>query len=210
MKVIGSSIFHSTCALLVGLLLLFNAQQMPALIVRIIGILFLLPGIFGVTVYLYGRLSSNAIVRPTFPLMSIGSILFGVYLESYPDVFVIYVVYVMGFLLLLAGINQVLSMFTNRAVSPFSWLLMLLPLLLIGSGTYCLTHTGEAAGTLFKILGATCVYYGLSNLFLAMRTKHYYRVYEREQKKAEEAARKAREAEYVDFEVINTNENDDK
>lgn len=190
--------------------MLFNAQQMPVLIVRLIGILFLLPGIFGVAAYLYGRLNSNAVVRLTFPLISIGSILLGTYLEIYPDIFIIYVVYLMGFLLLLAGINQFLAMFTNRNISPFSWLLMLLPLLLVASGAYCLTHTDEAAGTMFKILGATCIYYGLSDLFLAIRTKHYYRIYEREQRKAAEAARKAREAEYVDFEVINANEKDSK
>ena len=60
--------------------------------------------------------------------------------------------------------------------------------------------------TLFKILGGTCVYYGLSDMFLTLRTKHYSRVFEREQKKAEEAERKAREAEYVEFEVVNANE----
>ena len=75
MKLISSYIFRSLCSLLVGLLLLFNAEQMPALIVKLIGLLFLLPGVFGVIAYLYGQLSRNAIVRPSFPLMSIGSIM---------------------------------------------------------------------------------------------------------------------------------------
>ena len=206
MKFIGSYIFRSLCSLLVGLLLLFNAEQMPALIVRLIGLLFLLPGVFGVIAYLYGQFSRNAIVRPSFPLMSIGSIMLGAYLIMYPDNFVTYLVFLIGFLLLLAGINQFLSMFANRKVSPFSWLLMFVPLVLIGVGAYCVTHTSEAAATLFRILGATCIYYGLSDMFLALRTKHYSKVYEREQKKAEEAARRAREAEYVDFEVVNANE----
>lgn len=205
MKFISSYIFRALCSLLIGLLLLVNAQQMPALMIRLIGLLFLLPGAFGVMVYLYGRFSSQAIVRPSFPLMSIGSIMLGAYLEAYPDVFVTYLVFFMGFLLLLAGVNQLLSMVVNRTVSPFSWLLMFLPLVLIGIGAYCLTHTNEAAGTLFKILGATCVYYGLSDMFLALRTKHYLRIYERERRRAEEAERRAREAEYVDFEVINAN-----
>jgi hypothetical protein len=124
----------------------------------------------------------------------------------YPDNFVTYLVFLIGILLLLAGINQFLSMFVNRRVSPFSWLLMFMPVVLIGVGAYCITHTSEAAATLFKILGATSIYYGLSDMFLTLRTKHYTRIYEREQKRAEEAARKAREAEYVDFEVINANE----
>ena len=210
MKLISSYIFRSLCSLLVGLLLLFNAEQMPALIVKLIGLLFLLPGVFGVIAYLYGQLSRNAIVRPSFPLMSIGSIMLGVYLIMYPDNFVTYLVFLIGFLLLLAGINQFLSMFVNRKVSPFSWLLMFMPLVQIGVGAYCVTHTSEAAATLFKILGATCIYYGLSDMFLALRTKHYTKVFEREQKKAEEAARKAREAEYVDFEVINANEKEEQ
>ncbi len=209
MKFISSSIFRSMCALLVGLLLLFNAQQIPALIARIIGALFILPGLFGVVTYLNGIFNPNALLRPTFPLLSICSIMFGTYLELYPDTFTVYVVFVIGFLLLLAGFNQLLAMFTGRNVSPFSWMLMLLPLLLIVSGAYCITHTGEAAGTLFKILGATCIYYGLSDLFLVIRAKHYYNIHQRKQRKAEEAERRAREAEYVDFEVINTNENND-
>lgn len=206
MKFIGSYIFRSLCSLLVGLLLLFNAEQMPALIVRLIGFLFLLPGVFGVIVYLYGLFNRRAIVRPTFPLMSIGSILLGAYLELYPDSFVTYLVFLLGLLLLLAGVNQFLSMVNNRKVSPFSLLLMLMPMVLMGIGGYCVTHSSEAAGTLFKILGATCIYYGLSDMFLTLRTKHYARIFEREQKKAEEAERRAREAEYVEFEVVNANE----
>ena len=120
MKLISSYIFRSLCSLLVGLLLLFNAEQMPVLIVKLIGLLFLLPGVFGVVAYLYGKLSKNAIVRPSFPLMSIGSIMLGVYLILYPDNFVTYLIFLIGILLLLAGINQFLSMFVNRKVSPFS------------------------------------------------------------------------------------------
>lgn len=194
------------CALLVGLLLLVNAEDMPTLMVRVIGLLFILPGVFGVLVYLYGQVNRKAVVRPSFPLMSIGSIFFGSFLEAYPGEFVSYLVLLLGILLLLAGMNQFMSMFVNRGVSPFSWLLIFMPLILIGIGVYCITHSTEAAGTLFKILGATCIYYALSDMFLTLRISHYSKIYEREQKKAEEAERRAREAEYVEFEVINTNE----
>ena len=207
MKFIGSYIFRSLCSLLVGLLILFNAQQMPSIIIRVIGILFLLPGTFGVLTYLFSKINRSSIISPSFPLMSIGSILFGVYLELYPDYFVTSLVLLMGVLSMLAGISQILSMITNRNVSPFSFVLLFSPVVLVCVGGYCITHSQEAAGTLFKILGGTCIYYGLSDMFLTLRAKHYSRVFEREQKKAEEAARKAREAEYVEFEVVNANEN---
>ncbi|MBQ5871317.1 MAG: DUF308 domain-containing protein [Bacteroidaceae bacterium] len=206
MKFIGSYIFRSLCSLLVGLLVLFNAQQMPSIIIRVIGILFLLPGTFGVLAYLFSRINRNSVIRPSFPLMSIGSILFGVYLELYPDYFVNSLILLMGVLLILAGISQILSMLANRRVSPFSFLLLFIPIVLVCVGGYCITHSKETAETLFKILGCTCIYYGLSDMFLTLRAKYYSRLFEREQKKAEEAARKAREAEYVEFEVINANE----
>lgn len=56
----------------------------------------------------------------------------------YPDNFVTYLVFLIGFLLLLAGINQFLSMFANRKVSPFSWLLMFMPLVLTASWILCI------------------------------------------------------------------------
>jgi uncharacterized membrane protein HdeD (DUF308 family) len=168
-----------------------------------------MPGFLGLIVYLYGQFNRNAIVRPSFPLMSIGSILFGVFLEVYPNEFVSYLVFLLGFLLLLAGINQFLSMFTNRKVTPLSLLLMLVPMVLIGIGGYCVTHTSEAPAMLFTVLGATCIYYGLSDMFLALRTKYYSKIVERERKKAEEAERRALEAEYVEFEVVNANEKEE-
>lgn len=207
MKFISSSIFRSLCSLLVGLLLLFNAQHMPVLIIRVIGVLFLLPGVVGILTYLFSKFSKNAILRPTFPLMSIGSVLFGTYLELYPESFVTYLLVLLGAMFILAGINQFLGMIANRGISPFSLLLIILPLVLIGIGGYCITHAYDAAETVFNILGFTCIYYGLSDMFIALRNKHYTRVYERQHKKAEEAARRAREAEYVEFEVVNTNEN---
>ena len=182
---------------------------MPAFIVRLIGLLFLLPGIFGIVTYLLSLFSRKSILRPTFPLMSIGSVFLGVYLEMYPASFVAYLVILLGVILLIAGINQLISMITNRNISPFSWILMLLPLGLIGVGGYCVTHSYEAAETVFKLLGATCIYYALSDMFLTLRAKHYSKIVERERKKAEEAERRAREAEYVDFQVINTNEIND-
>ena len=209
MKVISSHIFRSICSLLVGLLLFFNSEQMGSIIVRVIGLLFLLPGLIGVVVYLFTNLSKNVIVRTSFPILSIILILFGVFLEMYPDSFIRYLLILLGIILLLAGINQFSSMIVNRRFSPFSFLLLIMPLVLIVIGIYCIVHSAEASATLFKILGGTLVYYGLSDVFLAIRTKHYARIYERELKKAEEAERRAREAEYVDFEVINANDTDD-
>lgn len=206
MKFIGSYVFRSMCALLIGLLLIVKANEMPVVLVMLIGALFLLPGLISVCVYLYSFFKIDAVVKPSFPLMSIGSIFLGGYLIAYPESFVTYLVVLIGIILTLAGISQLSTMVANRRITPFSWLLMLMPLVLVGVGMYSIMYSRDAAALPFKIIGFTLLYYGISDLFLALRTRHYSSIYARQQAKKEEEERRRREAEYVEFEVINTNE----
>lgn len=210
MKFIGSYVFRSMCALLIGLLLVVKANEMPVVLVMLIGVLFLLPGLISVCVYLYSFFRTDAVVKPSFPLMSIGSIFLGGYLIAYPESFVTYLVVLIGVILTLAGISQLSTMVANRRITPFSWLLMLMPLVLVGVGMYSIMYSRDAAALPFKIIGFTLLYYGISDLFLALRTRHYSSIYARQQAKKEEEERRRREAEYVEFEVINTNENSEE
>ena len=210
MKFIGSYVFRSMCALLIGLLLIVKANEMPVVLVMLIGALFLLPGLISVCVYLYSFFRTDAVVKPSFPLMSIGSIFLGGYLIAYPESFVTYLVVLIGIILTLAGISQLSTMVANRRITPFSWLLMLMPLVLVGVGMYSIMYSRDAAALPFKIIGFTLLYYGISDLFLALRTRHYSSIYARQQAKKEEEERRRREAEYVEFEVINTNENSEE
>ena len=210
MKFIGSYVFRSMCALLIGLLLIVKANEMPVVLVMLIGALFLLPGLISVCVYLYSFFRTDAVVKPSFPLMSIGSIFLGGYLIAYPESFVTYLVVLIGIILTLAGISQLSTMVANRRITPFSWLLMLMPLVLVGVGMCSIMYSRDAAALPFKIIGFTLLYYGISDLFLALRTRHYSSIYARQQAKKEEEERRRREAEYVEFEVINTNENSEE
>lgn len=210
MKFIGSYVFRSMCALLIGLLLIVKANEMPVVLVMLIGALFMLPGLISVFVYIYGLLNRNAVVRPSFPLMSIGSIFLGGYLMLFPESFVTYLVILIGIILILAGISQLSAMVVNRRVTPFSWLLMLVPVVLIGVGVFSVMYSRDAAALPFKIIGFTLLYYGITDLFLALRTRHYSSLYAKQQAKKEEEERRRREAEYVEFEIVNTNENNEE
>ena len=210
MKFIGSYVFRSMCALLIGLLLIVKANEMPVVLVMLIGALFLLPGLISVCVYLYSFFKTDAVVKPSFPLMSIGSIFLGGYLIAYPESFVTYLVVLIGIILTLAGISQLSTMVANRRITPFSWLLMLMPLVLVGVGMYSIMYSRDAAALPFKIIGFTLLYYGISDLFLALRTRHYSSLYAKQQAKKEEEERRRREAEYVEFEIVNTNENNEE
>ena len=176
MRFIGGYVFRAMCSLLVGLLLVINAEQMPSILVSVIGMLFLIPGCFGVLMYLYARLNPNAIIKTSFPIVSIGSILFGAYLLAFPQEFANYLVILMGLIITFAGFSQLGNMFINRRVTPLSWLLMIMPVIMIGIGVYSLMHAQEAAKFTFQIIGGTLIYYGLTDMFFALRARHYSRI----------------------------------
>ena len=208
MKFIGGYVFRAMCSLLVGLLLVINAEKMPSILVSVIGVLFLIPGCSGVLMYLWSRLNPNAVIKTGFPIVSIGSILFGAYLLAFPQEFANYLIILMGVIITLAGLSQLGNMYVNRRVTPLSWILMIMPFVLIGIGVYSLMHAQEAAKITFQIIGGTLIYYGLTDMFLALRARHYSRIYTRQQEEKEKAERLAREAEYVEFEVVDTTGNE--
>lgn len=206
MRFLGNFFFKSFCSILIGLLLIVKADVMPPLLIMLIGGLFLLPGLFGLSTWILSRLSPKSIIFPSFPLASIGSILFGALLIAFPDYFVHYLVILLGIMITLAGISQFSGMWINRTVSPMSWILIFVPIILIGVGLYCIFHTYDAASKPFQLLGCMCIYYGLSDMFLGLRQRHYSKVYAKEFAARQKAEQMAREAEDVEFEVVNAKE----
>lgn len=200
MKVLGSTLFRSFLSLCIGLLLFFKAEDMPTLIVQIIGGFFVLSGVVGVSAWLFTRMKSS--VKPFFPIGSVGCILLGIVPIVAPHLFVSYLVILFGVLLVMAGISQLGAQVSYRSVAPLSIMGFILPLLFLGVGLYIIVYPLESIATCFKLLGITISVYALTDMFLALRLRHYNRIYERKQAEEERRRQREIEASYVDFEVI--------
>ena len=114
MKIVNSYIFRAVCALLIGLLLVSNPERMTGLLVQVIGGLFLISGLVSLINYFIIRYSDKVPVKPVFPMVGLGSLLFGVFLGFFPGLFITYLMYIFGFLMVVAGINQLWNMFRLR------------------------------------------------------------------------------------------------
>ena len=207
MKILGSTIFRSLMGLCVGLLLLFNASVMAPLIVQVIGGFFLLSGIVGVVAWIFDRMRSS--VKPFFPIGSVGCIILGIVPILMPDAFVKYLVTLLGVLLFMAGISQLGSQVSYRRVAPVSLFGMILPLVILAVGLYIIFRPLDYIYTCFQILGAAITVYALTDLFLAIRLRHYNRIYERKQKEEERRRQREIEASYVTFEVVDATSDKD-
>ena len=115
MKILQSSVFRAICAIAVGIMLVKYPGNTVTWITIAIGVLFLLSGIISVVVYVHtlkqvakqevmpdGAYLTDAegnrmtIIKPTFPIVGIGSLILGLLLALTPNVFATALMYIIG------------------------------------------------------------------------------------------------------------------
>ena len=126
MKLFQSSIFRALCAIVVGVLLLKYPQDGVTWLTVAIGVLFLISGIIAVIAYVNARKHAGEytitdqqgrIIRggqPTFPIVGTGSIILGLILAATPGVFINGLMYILGAIMILGGINQLMNLVSAR------------------------------------------------------------------------------------------------
>lgn len=171
MNFVNSFILRAVTSILIGLLLALNPEKMTNVIVVIIGILFVLTGCFSLVNYLAIRKNEEIQYKPVFPIVGIGSLLFGVFLATFPDLFIKYLMYVLGGILILAGINQLYSYFRFQKLMHQPWYMFLFPVVVSGIGIFIVFNPIETAAMPFIIVGYTSIFYGITELIHGVRIK---------------------------------------
>jgi len=178
-------VFRAVCAVLVGALLLANPESMTLLLVQIIGGLFSLSGVVSLINYIIVRYS-DTLLKPIFPIVGFGSMCFGVFLLCFPHLFTSYFMYMLGALMVLAGLVQLWNSFRWLKTVAFRWTGFLMALLILAAGVYVLLEPLQSASLPFMILGAAFLLYGLTELVNGMRWVKYRRIMEEQEKAAAE------------------------
>ena len=185
-------LLRALCALLIGFLLVSNPQSMTTVIVRIIGGIFVFLGLTQAVGFFMPKAEDGTYLRPLFPFVGLGCVLLGIILLVMPSTFVKFLMYLLGFFLVIAGGTQFFSLVSERKVAPLRWWVFLVPMLLFGVGLFTLVRPLESASLPFLILGVGCLCYGISELFFTLR----FMFFEHRRKKKE----------YVDFEPVEESE----
>lgn len=186
MKVVNSYIFRAVCALLVGILLIANPERMTTLLVQVIGGLFLVSGLVSFINYFVVRYSEKVVVNPTFPLIGLGSLLFGVFLGFFPGLFIVYLMYILGTMMVLAGINQIWSMFRLRKIVPFRWYALLMALVILILGFVVFFKPLESASLPFVLIGVSFMIYGVAEVVNGVRWRKYNRMQQKQDEEHKE------------------------
>ena len=109
MKTINYSALSSICALVIGILLVVWPDVAVSYLVITIGVLFLLPGLIGIfSHFATAKRKMEPGIRPVFPIVALGSAILGFWLMIMPEFFIGILMYVLGILLVLAGLSQLM------------------------------------------------------------------------------------------------------
>ncbi len=165
MKSINYAALSSICALIIGVLLVVWPDVAINYLVITIGALFMLPGIFGIVSYLMTANKQEAAgIHVGFPVIALGSALFGFWLMIMPSFFINILMYVLGVLLVFGGLLQIMNFMSLRAYSHVPFGFFIIPVLILAAGITVLFNPFEVATIPFIILGVSAIVYGLSDL----------------------------------------------
>lgn len=106
-----------------------------------------------------------------FPIEGAGSFLFGLWLVIMPTFFVNILMYVLGGLLVLAGIQQIISLISARKWAKVSLWFYLIPTLILTAGIVILSNPFSIAANTFIFMGAVILVYGITDLLNSYKFK---------------------------------------
>ena len=160
MKTMNYSVIKGICAVIMGVLLVTWPEAAILYLVIALGVMFFIPGAVAVLNYLLKGRQMGAM----FPIVSIGSLLFGLWLMISPAFFVGILMYVLGAVLVFAGISQIANLLNARsyAVVPLGYYVM--PVLILLAGIVVLANPFAVASVPFIILGVSSAVYGITEL----------------------------------------------
>lgn len=170
MKGISNSFLRTICALIIGLLLVMFPIQAGDYFVITIGVVFMIPSLLS----LIGYFATSAEERLRFPVEGIGSLLFGLWLVIMPGFFADLLPFVLGFILVLGGVQQIASLSSARRWAPVHAGFYVVPVLILIAGLIALFNPTGVRATAFIIIGITSIVYAVSELinwFAFMRRK---------------------------------------
>ena len=134
MKGLSYSFLRAICALVIGLVLVMFPDQAGDYFVITIGVIFLVPSL----VSIIGYFAQSTEMRSRFPIEGVGSLLFGLWLIIMPGFFADLLTFVLGFILVMGGVQQIASLSAARRWMPVPGGFYVVPVLILLTGLVAL------------------------------------------------------------------------
>ena len=162
MKTLNFAFWRALAALIIGVLLVMYPNEIGNYFIIIIGIVFLVPSIISLISHFF--VNNKEGISRRFPIEAIGSLLFGLWLMITPGFFADLLTYLLGFILIMGGVQQIASLLAARKWSEVSGGFFVMPVLILLAGLFALFNPGGIRSTAFIIIGVAAIVYALTDL----------------------------------------------
>jgi len=171
-QTINYFILRAISAVLLGVVLILCPKTAIFYIVVTIGILFIFPGLISLISYFI----SDKAKRPEVPflLAGVGCLLFGIVLVSAPNFFVSVLMYLLGIILLVGGVEQIIVLIRARKYATVPVFFYIVPVLILIAGVVVLFNPFKSAATIFVLIGITCLIYGIMEFVYWLKFKRNF------------------------------------
>jgi len=193
MKGVQSVIFRALSFLLVGVLMVVFPDKVTTWLVRILGVLFVVPGLVSIGSF-FRSYTKNDATRFLLPIIGVGSVALGIILIIWPEKFITGLVYFLAAAIILAGVTAIVNIVHFRKYISVSFKFYIIPVLLCATGIYIIfmkQPTDADAQIVFSvpllIFGVASIVYGLTELVYAIHFRKIYRLIRDEKKKLVES-----------------------
>ena len=196
MKLLQSTFFRAICSIVIGILLLKYPDNSVTWLTMAIGTLFLLSGIIALISYWNARrhageytitdAEGNVISgsQPSFPIVGVGSVILGLTLLLSPDMFVRWLMYILGAMIIIGSINQLIILIAARRFGSISAFFWIAPIVLLIIGILIFVKPMESAELPLIILGWCMLVYGVTEVINSLMVYSLRKQMKRQQEEA--------------------------
>lgn len=138
-------------------------------VMRVLGTLLVLDGIVAFTLSYFGKIKPKGIysVVPR----GTSNLIVGIVLLLFPNLLVNIFVFVIGLILLLAGISQLSNQLGGRSKIGFSWLLTIISIIAVGAGALLLGKPFESKDAILIFFGIIIALYGSGEIVWSFKVR---------------------------------------
>ena len=191
MKVFQSSVVRALCAIIVGALIVKYRELTVTWITIAIGVLFFLSGVFACVTYFIARGKKNDVqvfdadgrqltgMKPTFPIVGLGSLILGLILAIMPNTFVQSLMYILAAILILGAVSQMANLVAASRMARIGFYYWIMPALTLLIGIVAIVSPSSIASAPLFVIGWTMIVYGVVELTNAIKLHQLRRSIER-------------------------------
>lgn len=167
------SVIRGIVAIIIGGVLISVPGLTLNTVIKLLGGLLIADGLINFLIRSFSKTDKNNpfIIVPR----GTSNIIFGIILLSFPTFMVEAFVFLIGFILIIAGGSQLISQLMGRSVLGFSWLVFSIGLVAFVSGLVMLSKPFKSAEALLIFFGVITVIYGVGQVLWSFRLRKHMR-----------------------------------